>query len=133
MKRGTNNGKSANRRSFLKTGVTAAGGAGLLTNASAAFGWEESSGQLPKGDAAILRFLAAAEIIESDLWIQYNELGGVQDNEIPGLGGSGALSTLPLCKTLTEICLNTSTTTPTMRSATRRSSTPILLRKARIP
>jgi hypothetical protein len=33
--------------------------------------------RLSKGDVAILRFLAAAEILESDLWQQYNELGGV--------------------------------------------------------
>lgn len=32
--------------------------------------------RLNKGDIAILRFLAAAEIIESDLWEQYSELGG---------------------------------------------------------
>ena len=31
---------------------------------------------LTEGDVAILRFLAAAELIESDLWQQYNELGG---------------------------------------------------------
>jgi hypothetical protein len=37
--------------------------------------------KLSKGDAAILRFLAAAEILESDLWEQYTELGGVQSNE----------------------------------------------------
>jgi hypothetical protein len=43
----------------------------------ATFAAEEASGRLPKGDAAILRFLAAAEIIETDLWQQYNELGGV--------------------------------------------------------
>ncbi|MGA8720034.1 MAG: ferritin-like domain-containing protein, partial [Solirubrobacteraceae bacterium] len=29
------------------------------------------------GDIAILRFLAAAEILETDLWEQYNELGGL--------------------------------------------------------
>jgi hypothetical protein len=34
-------------------------------------------GRLSRGAAAILRFLAAAELIESDLWNQYNELGGV--------------------------------------------------------
>lgn len=39
---------------------------------------EESHGHVTRGDAAILRFLAAAEIIESDLWLQYNELSGVQ-------------------------------------------------------
>jgi hypothetical protein len=38
---------------------------------------QEQHGQLSRGDAAILRFLAAAELIESDLWTQYNELGGV--------------------------------------------------------
>jgi len=32
-----------------------------------------------------LRFLTAAEIIESDLWLQYQELGGVQDNEVSTL------------------------------------------------
>src|SRR6476660_9850537 len=47
-------------------------------------------GRLTKGDAAILRFLAAAEIIESDLWQQYNELAGIQDGEVPGGSGSPA-------------------------------------------
>jgi hypothetical protein len=45
------------------------------------------SGSLSSGDAAILRFLSAAEILETDLWQQYNELGGIQDSEVPG--GSG--------------------------------------------
>jgi hypothetical protein len=70
------------RRSFLK-GLGVAGAAmsagTLLAFADDA---EERSGSLTKGDAAILRFLAAAEIIESDLWLQYAELGGVQDNEV---------------------------------------------------
>ncbi len=35
-----------------------------------------SAGDLTKGDIAILRFLAAMELIESDLWQQYEELGG---------------------------------------------------------
>jgi ferritin-like protein len=47
-------------------------------------------GRLTKGDAAILRFLAAAEIIESDLWQQYNELAGIQDGEVPGGSGNDA-------------------------------------------
>jgi hypothetical protein len=76
-----------NRRAFLKNGALAAGvatiGAGLLADALPAFGFEAKNKQLTKGDAAILRFLAAAEIIESDLWLQYNELGGVQDDELP--------------------------------------------------
>jgi hypothetical protein len=82
------NGK--NRRSFLQGSlVTGAAtvGAGLLGNGLSAFAREEGSGSLPKGDAAILRFLAAAEIIETDLWVQYNELGGIQDSEEPD--GSG--------------------------------------------
>src|SRR5882757_9566521 len=45
---------------------------------------------IPKGDAAILRFLAAAEILETDLWQQYNELAGIQDSEVPGGSGNGA-------------------------------------------
>ena len=35
-----------------------------------------NTGDLTKGDIAILRFLAAVELIESDLWQQYEELGG---------------------------------------------------------
>jgi hypothetical protein len=49
-----------------------------------------ASGGLTKGDAAILRFLAAAEILETDAWQQYNELGGVQDSEVPGGKGNKA-------------------------------------------
>jgi hypothetical protein len=73
------------RRSFLKT-VGAAGiaisAASLLPSLLEA---EESQGDLTKGDAAILRFLAAAEIIESDLWLQYQELAGIQDDEVSKL------------------------------------------------
>ncbi len=64
-------------------------GAGLLAGGLPAFA-EFNSGGLTKGDAAILRFLAAAEIIETDLWQQYNELGGIQDSEVPGGSGSPA-------------------------------------------
>jgi hypothetical protein len=88
-------GLSSTRRSFLKRGVVTAGaatvGIGLLGDARSAFAREdEHSGKLHKGDAAILRFLAAAEILETDLWQQYNELGGIQDNEVPGGSGSAA-------------------------------------------
>jgi Ferritin-like domain len=75
----------ANRRSFLKKGLaagSATAGLGLLANA------KDDGGKLTKGDAAILRFLAAAEIIETDIWQQYNELGGLQDSEVPGGSGS---------------------------------------------
>src|SRR5580693_5394374 len=74
--------RTVNRRSLLQKGVMAGAatvGAGLLGGGKAAFG-QSSSGSLNKGDAAILRFLAAAELIESDLWIQYAELGGIGDN-----------------------------------------------------
>lgn len=78
------------RRSFLRTGI-AVGGAGavsasLLAGSFPAFA-KEASGGLTKGDVDILRFLSAAEILETDLWQQYNELGGIQDSEVPG--GSG--------------------------------------------
>src|SRR5258708_12956835 len=62
-------------------------GSALLGHDLAGFA-EEKSGRLTKGDAAILRFLAAAEILETDLWQQYNELGGIQDQEVPGGSGS---------------------------------------------
>ena len=87
---------ATNRRLFLKNGLTTAGvvtaGIGLLTDTSpllAERGPEEHSGRLTPGDAALLRFAAAAEILETDFWVQYNELGGVQDNEFPGGGGTG--------------------------------------------
>src|SRR6516162_3129111 len=51
-----------------------------------------TNGDLFPGDAAILRLLAAAEIIESDLWQQYNELAGIQDNEVPGGTGNTAFT-----------------------------------------
>lgn len=62
----------------------------MLAGSSIAIGREERGGRLRRGDAAILRFLAAAEIIESDLWLLYNELGGVQDDEVPGGSGNAA-------------------------------------------
>ena len=70
--------RSGNRRSFLKTGLTAAGatvGTGLLVRGTKALA--QSSGSLTAGDAAILRFLAAGEALEVDFWTQYNELGGI--------------------------------------------------------
>jgi len=33
---------------------------------------------------------AAAELIETDLWQQYNELAGIQDSEVPGGSGNAA-------------------------------------------
>ena len=68
-----------NRRRFIAGAGLTVLGAGALTAAPAAFG----KGDLSTGDAAILRFLAAAEILETDLWQQYNELCGIQDHELP--------------------------------------------------
>lgn len=74
---------------MLKGAALGAGavGAGLLSN-GVAFGTAGAATTLNKGDVAILRLLAAIEIIESDLWQQYNELGGIQDSEVPGGSGS---------------------------------------------
>jgi len=71
------------RRSFLRNlGMGAAllaPGAALLGNASKALGALDDRRHLPDGDVAILKLLAAAELIEADLWQQYAELGGVSN------------------------------------------------------
>ena len=71
--------RQAGRRSFLKNTMAASAatvGVGLLSGGLTALGADRDNG-ITEGDAAILRFLAAAEILETDLWEQYNELGGV--------------------------------------------------------
>ena len=74
------------RRSFLKgigvAGVALSAGAMLPSVLDAQ---SAASSSITTGDAAILRFLAAAEILETDLWLQYQELGGVQDDEVSKL------------------------------------------------
>src|SRR6201997_3694946 len=77
---------SRNRRSFLKTGLAAAGavGTGLLARGTNAYAQQPG---LTAGDTAILQFLAAGEALEADFYTQYNELGGIRDSEEPG--GSG--------------------------------------------
>ncbi len=88
--------RGSNRRAFLKNGAVAAGtvtlSAGLLTGKAFAFNQDEDGNSLPitKGDIAILRFLQALETVEEDLWRQYAELGGTQDNEFSGLTGGNA-------------------------------------------
>ena len=74
----------------LGVGATAVGRLLVDPPAALAKKADDRSGRLHKGDAAILRFLAAAEIIESDLWQQYNELAGIQDGEVPGGSGNDA-------------------------------------------
>ena len=74
-----------NRRSFITNGMIAAGAttaSTLLPGGKSAMAQSlspDNQTRLRKGDVAILRFLAAAEIIESDLWQQYAELGGVTE------------------------------------------------------
>jgi hypothetical protein len=73
---------AVNRRSFMKKSVlagAAVAGAGLLAKGVPAYAQKSSSKSLSPGDIAILQFLAAAELIESDLWTQYAELGGIGD------------------------------------------------------
>ena len=96
--------RRSNRRKFLKNGMIAAGaatvGAGMLTGGLSAFGSdrEEDADRAPitKGDFAILTFLSALEQVEEDLWTQYSELGGSQDNEVSGAKGGNSLYTAAL-------------------------------------
>src|SRR5690349_782130 len=79
------------RRSFIRgmgmVGAALSVGSLLKTEAEAD---DHHRSFIPIGDVAILRFLAAAEILETDLWQQYNELAGIQDNEVPGGSGNEA-------------------------------------------
>src|SRR3984885_3421265 len=84
----SNTKRAVDRRSFMKSGLLAGGaatvGVGLLANGTSAhaqLGVGDS--RLDAGDVAILRFLAAAELLESDLWTQYAELGGLTPNQLP--------------------------------------------------
>jgi hypothetical protein len=73
--------------------VALAPGAALLSSASKVFGDEDENQNqngITAGDAALLRFAAAAEILETDFWVQYNELGGIPDSEVPGGSGNPA-------------------------------------------
>src|ERR1700720_4735189 len=96
--------RKSNRRKFLTNGMLAAGaatvGAGLLPGRLSAFGRDnderDDRAPITKGDIAILTFLSALEQIEEDLWVQYSELGGVQDNEVSGKNGGNALYTAAL-------------------------------------
>jgi hypothetical protein len=93
------------RRSFLKglgaTGALLLPASALLMSKAQAQELtkkkdDDSGGKLSKGDASILRFVAAAEILESDLWEQYWELGGLQANDFaspnPATGLAPALT-----------------------------------------
>src|SRR5262252_4275291 len=91
----------SSRRSFIKNSIAAgAVGVGYSLFGDATSVLEAQATGLTAGDAALLRFAAAAEILESDFWIQYNELGGIQDSEVPG--GSGNSAYTEKLKTLDE-------------------------------
>lgn len=79
-------GSGLNRRSFLTRSMivgAATAGAALTSRGVPAFAAETSTSAISKGDVAILRFLAAAELIEADLWLQYSELGGLTPGQLP--------------------------------------------------
>jgi hypothetical protein len=79
---------SISRRFFLETSLAVGAGTiglGLFPNIRTA---SASRGGLTPGDAALLRFPAALELLEADFWIQYNELGGIPDPEVPGGTGN---------------------------------------------
>jgi len=92
-------GTASNRRSFLRNGMVTAGaatvGAALLPTGLRAFN-DDDRAPVTKGDIAILRFLNALEQVEADLWQQYSELGGTQDNEVSGVNGGNSLYTAAL-------------------------------------
>ena len=118
----------SSRRSFLKKGAltgAAVVGAGLFGASKVAFG-QYSGGSLTKGDIAILRFLAAAELIESDLWTQYAELGGLTPGQVPPeVNPNQPLNPIRLpSRTSMAMPSNISAAIPTTKSATPPSSTP---------
>src|SRR5215471_1683318 len=86
--------RNVGRRSFLKglgmAWASVLSASALMTTATRANqkARRNTGGTLTKGDGAILRFLAALETLETDFWQQYNELGGIQDSEVPGGSGS---------------------------------------------
>src|SRR5437660_2298669 len=82
-----------NRRGFLSnsTAGLAAVGGGLLLRAPSVLARDGEDGPLTAGDVAILRFLATAELLETDLWQQYNELGGVNATASGYAAALGAL------------------------------------------
>jgi hypothetical protein len=91
---------ATNRRFFLKNGLAVAGaataGMGLLADSPSALAQDgfdnDRSERLTRGDAAMLRFAAAVEILETDFWVQYNELAGIQDSEVSGGSGNPAFT-----------------------------------------
>src|SRR6202163_4189489 len=82
------------RRSFLR-GIGAAGAAAGAVALPSRRLFANDQKRLSKSDAALLRFAAAAEFIEADLWQQYNELGGqVDNNDNPNSGNPAYIAAL---------------------------------------
>src|SRR5438105_2389159 len=79
---------SLTRRSFLRQSMAAGAATAAMGAISTKARDRGRGGGITRGDAAILRFLAAAEILETDAWQQYNELAGIQDSEVPGGTGN---------------------------------------------
>jgi hypothetical protein len=80
------------RRSLIAGAGAGLLGAGVLGASGLSAAPAFAKGNLSQGDAAILRFLSAAEILETDLWQQYNELCGIQDREVRGGTGNKAFT-----------------------------------------
>jgi hypothetical protein len=83
------NGYYASRRRFLRASAVAGAALAAWESDSLAQGNQGTQGNITQGDIDILRLFAALEILETDFWVQYNELGGIQDNEFPDGGGTG--------------------------------------------
>jgi hypothetical protein len=82
------------RRSFLH-GIGAAGAVAGAAALPAGKLFAQGDTKLSKSDAALLRFAAAIEFIEADLWQQYNELGGqVDNNDNPNPGNPDYIAAL---------------------------------------
>jgi len=79
------------RRKFLQ-GLGAAGVAGAALPATA---FAQSGRRLSKDDVKLLQLALTIELIEADLWQQYNELGGAVDkNDQPNPGNPAYIAAL---------------------------------------
>ena len=120
-------GRDPGRRSLLK-GLGLAGAAFSTETLFASDRKAHASGSRPsQGDVAILRLLAAAELIEADLWLQYAELGGVGTNNAYQAASliwmATRRSTLPATRSTSRVTRHFST--PVSRRSAPRWSTAI--------
>src|SRR5690348_5748401 len=91
-------GRVVRRRAFLH-GLGAAAAGALPPTAmfatEAGRDRDRDDSPLTRGDVAILRLAAAIELIEADVWQQYNELGGAVDhNDNPNAGNPSYIAAL---------------------------------------